>query len=63
MDPITVLPPLRGEWNVINTPGDRVPNHGSHQWGLAYAYDFIKLKAYPVVFQTMMFLPITSGKK
>jgi hypothetical protein len=44
MDPITVLPPLRGEWNVINTPGDRVPSHGSHQWGLTYAYDFIKLQ-------------------
>ena len=44
MDPIIVSPPLRGDWNVINTPGDKVPGHGTHNWAMTFAYDFIRLK-------------------
>ena len=43
MEPIIVSPPLRGEWNVLNTPGDKVPSHGTSEWGMEYAYDFIRL--------------------
>ena len=46
MEPIVVSPPLRGEWNAINTPGDKVPSHGFHEWGMAYAYDFFRLEKY-----------------
>lgn len=44
MKPIKVLPPLRGEWNLFNTPGDQVPSHGTYEWGMAYAYDFARFK-------------------
>lgn len=44
MKPIVVEPPLRGEWKVLNTPGDKIPSHGTYEWGMAYAYDFVRLK-------------------
>ncbi|MGV6816398.1 MAG: hypothetical protein ACWA44_03895 [Thiotrichales bacterium] len=44
MEPIVVSPPLRGEWNALNTPGDMVPSHGTYEWGMAYAYDFFRLQ-------------------
>ena len=44
LEPIVVSPPLKGEWNALNTPGDKVPSHGTYQWGMAYAYDFFRLK-------------------
>ncbi|WP_428806925.1 peptidoglycan DD-metalloendopeptidase family protein [Vibrio lamellibrachiae] len=44
MGPIVVSPPLRGVWKAINTPGDRVPSHGTHEFAQTYAYDFVKLK-------------------
>ncbi len=28
MEPIVVSPPLRGDWNALNCPGDQVPSHG-----------------------------------
>lgn len=43
MKPITVFPPLKGEWNVINTPGDKVPSHGTDEWAMTYAFDFFRL--------------------
>ena len=43
--------PLRGEWFTPNTPGSRIPSHGTNRWGTRYAYDFIqvdwKRKGYP----------------
>ena len=32
--------PLRGEWMAPNTPGKKIPSHGSDQLGQRYAYDF-----------------------
>jgi murein DD-endopeptidase MepM/ murein hydrolase activator NlpD len=32
--------PLRGEWNCPNTPGTKIPSHGTDQLGQRYAFDF-----------------------
>lgn len=49
--PITVGFPLRGEWLSPNTPGTRIPSHGTNRFGTRYAYDFIQVdwgrKGYP----------------
>ena len=38
--PVIVDFPLRGEWMSPNTPGTRVPSHGTNRFGTRYAYDF-----------------------
>lgn len=43
IDPIVVEFPLRGEWLSPNTPGTRVPSHGTNRLGTRYAYDFIQV--------------------
>lgn len=35
--------PLRGEWLSPNTPGTKIPSHGTNQLGTRYAYDFIQV--------------------
>lgn len=40
-NPIVVDFPLRGEWITPNTPGERVPSHGTDMLGQRYAYDFV----------------------
>lgn len=45
MEPIVVSSPLKGEWKAVNTPGDNVPSHGTHEFAQTYAYDFVKLKS------------------
>jgi len=35
--------PLRGEWLSPNTPGTKIPSHGTDQLGTRYAYDFIQV--------------------
>ena len=35
--------PLRGEWLSPNTPGTKIPSHGTNQLGTTYAYDFIQV--------------------
>lgn len=42
-DPIIVEFPLRGEWLSPNTPGTKIPSHGTNQLGTRYAYDFIQV--------------------
>ncbi|MBB4823688.1 murein DD-endopeptidase MepM/ murein hydrolase activator NlpD [Sporosarcina luteola] len=42
-EPIIVEFPLRGEWHSPNTPGTKVPSHGTNKFGLRYAYDFIQV--------------------
>jgi len=42
-DPIIVGFPLRGEWLAPNTPGTKIPSHGTNQLGTRYAYDFIQV--------------------
>ena len=34
--------PLKGEWVAPNTPGDKIPSHGTDGLGQRYAYDFIQ---------------------
>ncbi|MGM7681200.1 M23 family metallopeptidase [Cytobacillus sp. Hm23] len=41
--PIIVEFPLRGEWISPNTPGKRIPSHGSNRLGTRYAYDFLQV--------------------
>ena len=42
-DPLIVDFPLRGEWLAFNSPGDRVPSHGTDMLGQRYAFDFIRI--------------------
>lgn len=42
-EPIIVEFPLRGEWLSPNTPGSKIPSHGTNQLGTRYAYDFIQV--------------------
>lgn len=35
--------PLRGEWVAFNSPGDRIPSHGTDMLGQRYAYDFVRV--------------------
>lgn len=41
--PIIVGFPLRGEWLAPNTPGKKIPSHGTDQLGTRYAYDFLQV--------------------
>ncbi len=41
--PVTIEFPLRGEWMAPNTPGKRIPSHGTDQLGERYAYDFLQV--------------------
>jgi hypothetical protein len=41
--PIVIEFPLRGEWFAPNTPGSKIPSHGTNQLGARYAYDFIQV--------------------
>lgn len=43
IEPIIVEFPLRGEWYSPNTPGTKIPSHGTNQFGSRYAYDFIQV--------------------
>lgn len=40
-NPVSVDFPLRGEWIATNSPGTRVPSHGTDAFGERYAYDFV----------------------
>ncbi len=43
MKPIAVKFSLLGEWRAVNTPGEKIPSHGTDRLGQTYAYDFIKI--------------------
>lgn len=64
-DPIVVEFPLRGEWYSPNTPGTKIPSHGTDQLGTRYAYDFIQVDwnrtgcpAYRVSFPEYLFFGV-----
>lgn len=42
-DPVIIEFPLRGEWLAPNTPGTRIPSHGTDQLGERYAFDFLQV--------------------
>jgi murein DD-endopeptidase MepM/ murein hydrolase activator NlpD len=41
-DVVSIDVPLRGEWVAVTSPGDRIPSHGTDQFALRYAYDFLR---------------------
>jgi hypothetical protein len=43
IEPIAVKLPLSGEWCAVNTPGEKVPSHGTDWLGQTYAYDFFQI--------------------
>ncbi|MBD7985734.1 M23 family metallopeptidase [Sporosarcina sp. Sa2YVA2] len=42
-EPIILQFPLRGEWLSPNTPGTKIPSHGTNKFGSRYAYDFVQV--------------------
>jgi hypothetical protein len=43
INPVVLDFPLRGEWFAPNTPGTKIPSHGTDLFGERYAYDFVGL--------------------
>ncbi|MGB9936092.1 MAG: M23 family metallopeptidase [Methanobacterium sp.] len=43
LKPISVQFPLKGEWMALNTPGTKIPSHGTDAFGQTYAFDFIQV--------------------
>jgi len=41
--PISVKSPLKGEWMVLNSPGTKVPSHGTDYFAQTYAYDLLQV--------------------
>ncbi|MFF7849363.1 M23 family metallopeptidase [Streptomyces sp. NPDC007910] len=39
--PVEVDPPVAGRWSALNSPADRTPSHGTHQYGQTYAIDIV----------------------
>jgi hypothetical protein len=39
--PIEVDAPVRGRWLAVNSPADKVPSHGTHEFGQSYAIDLV----------------------
>lgn len=37
--PVEVEPPVTGRWSALNSPADKVPSHGTHNFGQSYAID------------------------
>lgn len=44
-NPFVIDFPLRGEWFAPNTPGTKIPSHGTDAFAETYAYDFVGLDA------------------
>ncbi|MFD7321496.1 M23 family metallopeptidase [Streptomyces sp. NPDC059875] len=38
---VEVDPPVTGRWSALNSPADRTPSHGTHQFGQTYAIDIV----------------------
>lgn len=67
--PMIVGFPLRGEWLSPNTPGTKIPSHGTDKLGTTYAYDFLQVDwsrigrpAYRVSFLHYLFFGATLDK-
>ncbi|MFF8833835.1 M23 family metallopeptidase [Streptomyces sp. NPDC015130] len=39
---IEVGPPVAGRWSALNSPADRTPSHGTHQYAQTYAIDIVE---------------------
>ncbi|TDB86161.1 M23 family metallopeptidase [Actinomadura sp. KC216] len=40
-EPVVVRCPVEGRWVPVNSPADKVPSHGTHELGQAYAIDLV----------------------
>lgn len=40
-DVVDLASPVRGRWQVVNSPSTRVPSHGVHGWSQTYAVDLV----------------------
>jgi hypothetical protein len=62
--PIPVKSTLRGEWMVLNSPGTKVPSHGTDYLAQTYAFDFLQVdwSHKPVKFYKKGFLDYILGK-
>ena len=56
--PIVLDLPFRGRWMARNSPGRRVPSHGTHALGSTYAIDFIAVdehgRSAPTTWRTLL---------
>lgn len=43
IEPLPVESPLKGEWMVLNSPGTKVPSHGTDFLGETYAFDLLQV--------------------
>ena len=43
MEPIPIKSPVKGEWMVLNSPGSKVPSHGTHSFATTYAFDLLQV--------------------
>lgn len=43
LEPVPVKAPVKGEWMVMNSPGSKVPSHGTDQLAQTYAYDLLQV--------------------
>jgi hypothetical protein len=61
---IPVKSPLKGEWMVINSPGTKVPSHGTDYLAQTYAFDFLQVdwSHAPVKFYKKSILDYILGK-
>jgi Peptidase family M23 len=41
LEPRPIDPPVRGRWQVLNSPGTKVPSHGTNAYGQTYAFDLL----------------------
>ena len=44
MNDIVIEFPVKGEWITPNTPGSRIPSHGTELFGETYAIDFVMIE-------------------
>lgn len=40
-EPLELASPVHGRWEALNSPASKVPSHGTHAYGQAYAVDLI----------------------
>ncbi|KUK72390.1 MULTISPECIES: M23 family metallopeptidase [Methanobacterium] len=43
MKPVPLEYPLEGEWMVLNSPGSKVPSHGTDSFASTYAFDLLQV--------------------
>ena len=43
LNPIPINPPLKGEWMPLNSPGTKIPSHGTDSFAQRYAFDFLQV--------------------